>query len=287
MAKLCYRHTFIDAENAPDLRRRRSWPQLSLGTASGSFCAGYVAELEGRCGLTRQPVVAQALPEERSAQLPMQGPPVQPSVEVVQAAPSHGSRGYPFLCSRPCVYFAKGICEFGDACCHCHHPVHPRYKSLDRRQRAQMKEMDTWSQCKAGADKLQYDTRESGEILALLLPFLRRSLSAAQIEAPQIIAMLEEEVGSTMAPDVDQQFRRILKHMPLTTRRDDLVVESEEKSEVATEIVSEDAEEEEQEIDEEEPKKSKKSKKNTDKKSPDSKKKKKSKKDRDWELRRC
>lgn len=38
---------------------------------------------------------------------------------------------------------------------------------------------------------------------------------AAEIEAPKIIAMLEQQVGLTKAPHVDQELLRILKKMPL------------------------------------------------------------------------
>lgn len=152
MAKLCYRHTFIDEENASEIRRQRSWPQLSShDTPSVSFYAGYVAELEGRCSF-RQPVVAQALPEGFETAEVFMGPvpPVQPvGVEKVQAVSNHGSRAHPFLCNRPCVRFAKGLCESGDACGYCHHQGHTRVVKLDRRQRAQMKEMDTWRQADA------------------------------------------------------------------------------------------------------------------------------------------
>lgn len=50
----------------------------------------------------------------------------------------------------------------------------------------------------------------------MLLPPLRLSLRKAQIEAPQIIAMLEEQVETVAdAPHVDRGLLRILKQMPL------------------------------------------------------------------------
>ena len=49
----------------------------------------------------------------------------------------------------------------------------------------------------------------------MLLPHVRRSLEVAQIEAPEIILMLQAEVGSTTAPTVDRMLLRTLRRMPL------------------------------------------------------------------------
>ena len=57
---------------------------------------------------------------------------------------------------------------------------------------------------------------ETAELLAVLFPHVRRSLEVAQIEAPDIIAMLEAEVGSTKAPHVDAFLLRTLRRMPLS-----------------------------------------------------------------------
>ena len=57
---------------------------------------------------------------------------------------------------------------------------------------------------------------ERSELLAVLLPHVRRSLEVAQIEAPDIILLLEAEVGSTTAPKVDYFLLRILRRMPLS-----------------------------------------------------------------------
>ena len=56
---------------------------------------------------------------------------------------------------------------------------------------------------------------ETGELLAVLLPHVRRSIEVAQIEATNIIEMLEGEVGST-APSVDRTLHRTLRQMPLS-----------------------------------------------------------------------
>ena len=57
---------------------------------------------------------------------------------------------------------------------------------------------------------------EIGELLAVLLPHIRRSIEVAQIEATNIIEMLEGEVGSTQAPSVDRTLHRTLRQMPLS-----------------------------------------------------------------------
>ena len=57
---------------------------------------------------------------------------------------------------------------------------------------------------------------ETGELLAVLLPHVRRSIEAAQIEATNIIEMLEAEVSSRQAPSVDRVLLRTLRQMPLS-----------------------------------------------------------------------
>ena len=65
----------------------------------------------------------------------------------VRHALIQGSRGHPFLCARPCIRLAKGSCHMGDACGYCHHRTHPRFTSLDKRQRLQVHNMDTSLTC--------------------------------------------------------------------------------------------------------------------------------------------
>ena len=57
---------------------------------------------------------------------------------------------------------------------------------------------------------------EIGELLAVLLPHVRRSIEVAQIEATNIIEMLEAEVSSRQAPSVDRVLLRTLQQMPLS-----------------------------------------------------------------------
>ena len=57
---------------------------------------------------------------------------------------------------------------------------------------------------------------ETGELLAVLLPHVRRSIEVAQIEATNIIEIMEGEVGSTQAPSEDRALHRTLSRMPLS-----------------------------------------------------------------------
>lgn len=138
--RLRYLHTFIDDEAAEATARSRSCPPVAdaADVADGiSFVTGYVADLLGRCALNFQPplVVAQVAPEEQAPEaedaieapsMAIVSPEAVPAVRgaetpLQQEIPSRGSRAHPFLCSRPCIRFAKGICQAGDACGYCHH----------------------------------------------------------------------------------------------------------------------------------------------------------------------
>ena len=50
----------------------------------------------------------------------------------------------------------------------------------------------------------------------MLLPHVHRSLEVCQIEAPELILMLEAEVGSRTAPTADHMLLRTLRRMPLS-----------------------------------------------------------------------
>eukprot|EP00439_Symbiodinium_sp_Y106_P048689 s957_g6.t1 len=68
----------------------------------------------------------------------------RPSVFDVQRpadCPSEGSLGHPHVCKRPCVYFAKGDCDYGDACGYCHLEHSKNRVVLDKRQREQLRAM--------------------------------------------------------------------------------------------------------------------------------------------------
>jgi len=51
------------------------------------------------------------------------------------ALTNEGSVGHPFLCSRPCLYFAAGQCANGAACAFCHLSHTKRAAHLDKRHR--------------------------------------------------------------------------------------------------------------------------------------------------------
>ena len=133
MATLRYFNTFIDEEPSGNLleSRSKSWPQLGgTGHATEEIeemetqAANHVAELQGKLSTfgERHPMSPKPQPN-RSA--------------------NKGSRGHPVVCRRPCIRFAKGDCELGDACGYCHHQ-HPRYVTPNKSQRLKLDCMDPW-----------------------------------------------------------------------------------------------------------------------------------------------
>eukprot|EP00435_Cladocopium_sp_Y103_P016950 s1175_g4.t1 len=222
MASLRYLRTFIDEvseaelELSRSLRSSKSWPQLGSHQSfppdlETTRDASYVAELEGKRRITFGQLQMPPGSETKMAMTTSHSGPVEeaapespePIIEVQAAIaalpvpPGSGSWGHPALCRRPCIHFAKGACNMGYACdyCHCKHDHHV---TPDKRQRLLLNHMET------------------SELLAVLLPHVRRSLEVAQIEAPDIIVMLEGEVGSTRAPNVDSMLLRTLRRMPLS-----------------------------------------------------------------------
>ena len=136
MATLRYFNTFIDEEPIGNLleSRSKSWPQLGgTGHATEEIekketqAANYVAELQGKWSTT--------FGERQS--------PMSPKPQPTRSA-NKGSRGHPVVCRRPCIRFAKGDCELGDACGYCHHQ-HPRYVTPNKSQRLKLDCMDPWS----------------------------------------------------------------------------------------------------------------------------------------------
>lgn len=109
-----------------------------------------------------------------------------------------GSHGHPFLCRRPCIRFAKGSCEIGDACGYCHMGQHSQFKTLDKRQRLQVREMET------------------RELLAVFVPHIRRSVRIAGVPAAEIVEMIEEEVGPWIRGRGDQLLDQTLRQMSLS-----------------------------------------------------------------------
>eukprot|EP00438_Fugacium_kawagutii_P015111 Skav214602 [mRNA] locus=scaffold57:803030:809253:- [translate_table: standard] len=217
MANLRYLYTFIDEESHGGLAARsKSLPELGGRQESEAEVSAYVAQLQNRRILTF------GAQQTRQPQTEPVQEPLEPPVEVLSDAqsavvgvqvplPSPGSRGHPVLCRRPCVYFAKGTCEMGDACDYCHVAGHARPVHPDRRQRIQLRKMATW---------LPFElSQETADFAALHLPHLRRGFSAAGIDGSQILAMIEEVAKPSFEiPEVDANLRQCLKKMPLATQ---------------------------------------------------------------------
>ncbi|CAE7735275.1 unnamed protein product, partial [Symbiodinium necroappetens] len=68
--------------------------------------------------------------------------------------PNDGSRGHPYCCRRPCLFFAAAQCEAGARCDYCHLDHEPRPPSLNKKQRFILQEFSR------------------AEILVILLPHL-------------------------------------------------------------------------------------------------------------------
>ena len=105
----------------------------------------YVAELQQKCQDLRFQVRPQVEEEDEMCEVPVHIP--IPDLQEVQqpvgdAPSSLGSRGHPLLCRRPCIRFNKGNCDMGNECEYCHFGEHRTFKSLDKRERQKVQEMD-------------------------------------------------------------------------------------------------------------------------------------------------
>ena len=175
MARLRYLNTFIDEVSCETpICSSRSWPLLpgvKHNTREERQAAGYVAELNQTAGPAAPGPQAQE--QDCEVETEVEAEAVQTSnqmgnqidnqvgnQESVEAAaleghhlvpepviPSAGSIGHPVLCRRPCIRFAKGSCEMGDACDYCHLGQHFQFKALDKRQRLQVRKMDASACC--------------------------------------------------------------------------------------------------------------------------------------------
>lgn len=54
---------------------------------------------------------------------------------------NEASQGHPYLCSRPCLYFAAGACTNRDACAFCHMPHPKRAAHMNKRHREVLQAM--------------------------------------------------------------------------------------------------------------------------------------------------
>mmetsp|Transcript_123743 Transcript_123743/g.174415 ORF Transcript_123743/g.174415 Transcript_123743/m.174415 type:complete len:234 (+) Transcript_123743:7-708(+) len=204
MVTFVYRNTFIAESSLPSLPRSRSCP--SFGTDNVEEPAAvYVAELQQKSQDLRFQVRPQAEEEDTVGEMPVDVPtPDQQEVQQpVRDAPSSlGSRGHPQLCRRPCIRFNKGNCDMGDECGYCHFGEHRTFKSLDKRGRQKVQEM------------------ELGQLLHVLLPHIRRSLQLIQHDGvPGILVMLEEMAHNHRPHgnrSFDRELDRTLRQMPLS-----------------------------------------------------------------------
>jgi len=73
-----------------------------------------------------------------------------------------GSIGHPFICNRPCLFFAAGECSAGQSCTFCHLDHGRRPSHLDKRGRQQLAGME-WKELLAAAlPVLQQKARRGG-----------------------------------------------------------------------------------------------------------------------------
>mmetsp|Transcript_125974 Transcript_125974/g.350968 ORF Transcript_125974/g.350968 Transcript_125974/m.350968 type:complete len:508 (-) Transcript_125974:253-1776(-) len=91
------------------------------------------------------------------------------------SAPNIGSRGHPFLCVRPCLFFAQGRCLSGGSCTYCH-SVHESKPHLDKNGREMFR-------------RLTFKQRAS-----VALPVLRQMADSQGFgaEAVELLAALED-----------------------------------------------------------------------------------------------
>jgi len=164
--------------------------------------AAYVASLSARSEAEMQAVVQEmrARPIEESADPPSGETehtiePEPTAAAMLPGALSKGSRGHPFLCKRPCVRMAKGICNMGNACEYCHHDAHGPAASPNKNQRRQLQRMDT------------------GDLLATLLPHIRKAVADAGISV-ELVEIVEREAAAQ--PCGDHGLHGILGQMSLS-----------------------------------------------------------------------
>ena len=116
----------------------------------------------------------------------------------VPPAAFNGSLGHPEFCARPCIYAARGNCTSGDSCAFCHIP-HKGTPKLDKKQRANLQEMQT------------------AEVIELIIASLRCKVkwSKGQLRLQSLMDFLQQErqlvdpaIPRQLDPDVAEQKRR-------------------------------------------------------------------------------
>lgn len=102
------------------------------------FQVDYVSQLLSRSqGISLEPPTE--IPKQDQQEQHSQAP----EAAGVRGYTNLGSRCHPILCRRPCIRFAKGKCDTEDACGYCHHSLHAPFRNLDRKQRLQVRNMDS------------------------------------------------------------------------------------------------------------------------------------------------
>jgi len=215
MANFRYFRTFIDEDSSIEtamLSRSPSCPAFGtnqnteeeeqLAQEGEEQLAAYVASVSVRSEAEMQAVVQEmrARPAEGSADQPSGETehtiePEPTAAAMLPGALNKGSRGHPFLCKRPCVRMAKGICNMGNACEYCHHDAHGPTASPNKGQLRQLKSMDT------------------GDLLATLLPHIRKAVADAGISV-ELVEIVERKAAAQ--PRGDHGLHRILGQMSLS-----------------------------------------------------------------------
>eukprot|EP00428_Durinskia_dybowskii_P032571 CAMPEP_0170253448 /NCGR_PEP_ID=MMETSP0116_2-20130129/26564_1 /TAXON_ID=400756 /ORGANISM="Durinskia baltica, Strain CSIRO CS-38" /LENGTH=244 /DNA_ID=CAMNT_0010504431 /DNA_START=88 /DNA_END=822 /DNA_ORIENTATION=- len=120
-----------------------------------------------------------------------------------------GSEGHPWLCGRPCVFFARGECKNAFDCMYCHMEHPDRRKPLDKHRRKLLGAMS------------------QGEAASIILPAVRQAIDAV-LPSPGAAAAFDAlarscvpHVGIPMHPTISQEARgnlmNALKKLQLPT----------------------------------------------------------------------
>lgn len=154
-----------------------------------------------------------------------------PPVSASSPVPA-GSAGHPYVCSRPCLYFAAGACEGGSACGFCHLLHLKRRVNVSRKSKDALEAMpaatalalvmpllrkkvlaidsfeatldlidrlnSAWGQGKPGARRLRHDGAHRALAVALAGAGLRPLLAALQATALREVADASTVVGELL-----------------------------------------------------------------------------------------
>ncbi|CAE7232613.1 unnamed protein product [Symbiodinium sp. CCMP2592] len=129
--------TFIVVEErTPSPTRAKSVPPRLTVKVEGTQDK-YLAELVGRAANLQPLPPVPALP--RLPQVLLAEVDVSEQVAAELVVP--GSWGHPEFCRRPCALFARGTCQAGWDCHHCHHASHPNAFRPTKRLREKLRRL--------------------------------------------------------------------------------------------------------------------------------------------------